>query len=83
MSGFFTSALVIPALWHPLQRQDKIASSRPKVIMTVDPVAAQVRGSVVGRSAEATIARSSLADGNIGRGLEKEFLWSGPDSASS
>ena len=59
MSGFFSSALVIPALWHPLQRQDKIASSRPKVIMTVDPVAAQVHGSVVVRSAEATIARSS------------------------
>jgi hypothetical protein len=40
---------------HPRQRQDKIASLCPKVIVTVDPVAAQVRGSVVVRSAEAKI----------------------------
>jgi hypothetical protein len=56
MPAFFTSALVIPALWHPLQQQDKIASlRRPKVIMTVDPVAAQQRGSAVLRSAKAKI----------------------------
>jgi hypothetical protein len=40
---------------HPLQQQDKIASSRPKVIMTVDLVAAQQRGSAVLRSAKAKI----------------------------
>jgi hypothetical protein len=55
MPAFFTSALVIPALWHPLQQQDKIALSRPKVIMTVDLVAAQQRGSAVLRSAKAKI----------------------------
>jgi hypothetical protein len=55
MAAFFTSALVIRALWHPLQQQDKIASLRPKVVMTVDPVAAQAHGSVVVRSAEAKI----------------------------
>jgi hypothetical protein len=44
MSAFFTSALVIPALWHPLQRQDKIVSLRLKAIMTIDCVAAQEHG---------------------------------------
>jgi hypothetical protein len=55
MSAFSTSALVISALWHPLQQQDKIAQPCPKVIMTVDRVAAQQHGSVVVRSAEAKI----------------------------
>jgi hypothetical protein len=60
--AFFTSALVIPALWHPLQQQDKIASlRRPKVIMTVDPVAARAHGSVVIRSAEAKIGSLVIA----------------------
>jgi hypothetical protein len=44
---------------HPLQQKDKITSSRPSVIMTVDPVAAQQHGSVVVRSAEAKIVCSS------------------------
>jgi len=55
MFAFFTSALVIPALWHPLQQLDKIASLRPKVIVTVDPVAAQQHGPAVLRSAKAEI----------------------------
>jgi hypothetical protein len=55
MPAFFTSALVIPALWHPQQQQDKIASLRLKVIVTVDPVAAQAHSSAVVRSAEAKI----------------------------
>jgi hypothetical protein len=55
MAARFSSALVIPALWHPLQQQDKIASLRSKVIATVDPVAAQAHGSVVVKSAGAKI----------------------------
>jgi len=55
MPAFIASALVIPALWHPLQQVDKIASLRPKVIVTGDLVAAQAHGSRVVRSAEAKI----------------------------
>jgi hypothetical protein len=80
MPAFFASALVIPALWHPLQQLDKIASLHPNVIVTVDPVAAQAHGSVVVRSAEAKIARLRW---RVGRGLEKESLWSELDCASS
>jgi hypothetical protein len=40
---------------HPPHPQDKITSSRPNVIMTVDRVAAQQHGTVVVRSAKAKI----------------------------
>jgi hypothetical protein len=46
---------------HPPHLQDKITSSRPNVIMTVDRVAAQQHRAIVVRCAEAKIG--SLAIG--------------------
>src|SRR5215217_8335471 len=67
---------------HPLQRQDKIASSRPKMIMTAD-VAAQQHGSGSSNPLKPRSARSSYAEMACWRWTREESLWSRPDCASS